>query len=165
MRVPSLLAVLLAPPGPVAAPVSTLAGSLYTLTPPTKVRHARQGVVTPPPCVALDPPPSEEETHAKFVNFADAFMVKRNLTNAFEYISSLYINHNPYAEDGPDAALDVLGKMWNSTKITPLRTAFKGDQGWLNYEASGVGEIIDRYRWEAGCIAEHDWVYVLNAYK
>lgn len=27
--------------------------------------------------------------------------------------------------------------------------------GWLNYNASGVGEVIDRFRWENGCIVEH----------
>lgn len=35
-----------------------------------------------------------------------------------------------------------------------LRTAFKEPQSWLNYR-SGFGEIVDRFRWEGGCIVEH----------
>lgn len=27
--------------------------------------------------------------------------------------------------------------------------------GWLNYNASGIGEVVDRFRWEGGCIVEH----------
>lgn len=38
--------------------------------------------------------------------------------------------------------------------ITVLRIAFKGDTGWLNYLANGT-EVVDRYRWESGCIVEH----------
>lgn len=57
---------------------------------PSRVIQARQAVVTPPPCVALSPPPSEEETEARFEIFGDAFIVEKNLTNAFEYISSNY---------------------------------------------------------------------------
>lgn len=58
---------------------------------PSPVIHARQAVVTPPPCVAISPPPTEEETQARFTIFGDAFLVEKNLTRAFEYISSTYI--------------------------------------------------------------------------
>jgi hypothetical protein len=58
--------------------------------PPSRVIQARQAVVTPPPCVALSPPPSAEETEARFEIFGDAFIVEKNLTRAFEYISSNY---------------------------------------------------------------------------
>lgn len=27
--------------------------------------------------------------------------------------------------------------------------------GWLEYDASGIGRVVDRYRWEEGCIVEH----------
>lgn len=64
-------------------------------------------------------------------------------------------NHNPFAEDGPNAALDVLGPIWPSIQITPRRRAFNGDMSWLEYDASGLGRVVDRYRWEEGCIVEH----------
>ena len=35
-----------------------------------------------------------------------------------------------------------------------LRTKFESPQSWLNYR-SGFGTVVDRYRWEGGCIAEH----------
>ncbi|KAI1082537.1 hypothetical protein F5B20DRAFT_578207 [Whalleya microplaca] len=161
MQTLTFLAVLLASLRALAAPTPPIRtwGASYGLAamvPPSKVLSARQGaVVTPPPCVAINPPPDEEATEERFSKFADEFIVKKNLTAAFEYISSTYTNHDSLAEDGPDAALDVLGPLWDSTQITPLRTAFGGDQGWLNYEASGLGEVVDRFRWEAGCIVEH----------
>lgn len=64
-------------------------------------------------------------------------------------------NHNPWAQDGPNAALDFLGPVWPSTHITPLRRAFQVNMSWLEYDASGIGRVVDRFRWEAGCIVEH----------
>ena len=26
---------------------------------------------------------------------------------------------------------------------------------WVNYRAGGIGEVVDRFRWEGGCIVEH----------
>jgi predicted SnoaL-like aldol condensation-catalyzing enzyme len=71
-------------------------------------------------------------------------------------------NHNPFAEDGPDAALDFLGPVWPTTEIIVLRTAFNGSQGWLNYQASGIGTIVDRFRWESGCIVEHVGLFAMT---
>ncbi|KAG5655544.1 hypothetical protein KAF25_003881 [Fusarium avenaceum] len=65
------------------------------------------------------------------------------------------INHNPFADDGSDAAFDFLAPVWPTTNISLHRTLFRGNMGWLNYNASGVGEVIDRFRWENGCIVEH----------
>ncbi|KAJ4397527.1 hypothetical protein N0V93_001758 [Gnomoniopsis smithogilvyi] len=123
--------------------------------PPTKIIAARQSVVTPAPCEAINPPPSAAETEQRFNTFANEFLVTKNLTAAFEFISSTYINHNPLADDGPNAALDLLGPIWGSLDITVLRTAYIDPQGFLNYNASGVGTVVDRFRWEAGCIVEH----------
>lgn len=74
----------------------TAASSLFAVAqavsqPPTPVIAARQSVVTPPPCEAIDPPPSAAETEERFNEFADAFLVEKNLTHAFEFISSTYI--------------------------------------------------------------------------
>jgi predicted SnoaL-like aldol condensation-catalyzing enzyme len=129
---------------------------------PTTVIASQKAIVTPPPCVAIVPAPSEAETEKRHDEFANAFLVTKNLTNAFEYISSTYINHNPFAEDGPDAALDFLGPVWPTTEIIVLRTAFNGSQGWLNYQASGIGTIVDRFRWESGCIVEHVGLFAMT---
>lgn len=58
--------------------------------PHTGVASVARAVIAPPPCVAMAPPPSAEETQARFDQFADAFLVAKNLTNAFEYISASY---------------------------------------------------------------------------
>ncbi|KAF4624602.1 hypothetical protein G7Y89_g13569 [Cudoniella acicularis] len=151
MRLNILAALLLAPLSSLAAP-----SPIQNASPPSRVIHASEAVVTPPPCKAIVPAPTEEETHARFDEFANAFLVTKNITNAFEYISSVYINHNPYAKaNGPDAALDILGPIWSGLDITVLRTKFNGTFGWLNYNVTTMGEVVDRYRWEDGCIVEH----------
>ncbi|KAK2806753.1 hypothetical protein FQN50_005753 [Emmonsiellopsis sp. PD_5] len=160
MRTLPFFTLLLAPLTALAAPSPNPRPNTGTGTaisaPPSKVINARQGaVVTPPPCVAMDPAPTEAETEARFDIFAEAFLVRKNLTEAFEFISSTYINHNPMAGDGPNAALDALGPFWSGLQITVLGTAFEGEFGWLNYQSSMVGEVVDRFRWEAGCIVEH----------
>jgi hypothetical protein len=58
---------------------------------PTPVLKARQSVATPPPCQPISPPPTERETEQRFDEFTNAFLRTKNLTNAFEYISSTYI--------------------------------------------------------------------------
>ncbi|KAM5362449.1 hypothetical protein ACJZ2D_012531 [Fusarium nematophilum] len=116
---------------------------------------ARQSPVKPSPCEPICPPPSRHQTKKRFYNFAHAFVLKKDLTEAFTYIADNYTNHNPFADDGFDVAFDFLAPIWPTTNITLHRTLFKGDMGWLNYNASGVGEVIDRFRWEGGCIVEH----------
>lgn len=162
-------------------------------------RHFSQGITTrqtlvaPPPCVPISPSPSEFETRHRFSCFAHAFLVTKNLTEAFQYISEGYVvsiwtfelfpravsitrfilplllyaltqcllgfvkqNHNPFVtQNGSQAAFDFLAPIWPSTNITFQRKLFRGDMGWVNYNNSGFGEIIDRFRWEDGCIVEH----------
>ncbi|KAH6962788.1 hypothetical protein DER45DRAFT_590699 [Fusarium avenaceum] len=115
----------------------------------------RQSPIKPHPCKALSPPPTKHETKKRFHCFANAFLLSKNLTKAFSYITKGYINHNPFADDGFDAAFDFLAPVWPTTNISLHRTLFRGNMGWLNYNASGVGEVIDRFRWENGCIVEH----------
>jgi hypothetical protein len=55
---------------------------------------AHQAVVTPEPCVLTTPEPSEEESSVIFDRFVDAFLVKKNLTEAFSYIDATYIVRN-----------------------------------------------------------------------
>lgn len=58
------------------------------------------------------------------------------------------------AQNGFDSAWNILSPIWGNQQITVLGTKFEGAQGWLNYRSS-FGTIVDRFRWEAGCIAEH----------
>lgn len=66
---------------------------------PSPIINARQAVVTPPPCVALSPPPSEDETEERFIIFGDAFLVEKNLTKAFEYVSATYKVHPSLSQE------------------------------------------------------------------
>ena len=82
MRVTMLLSVLLAPLGALAAPRPLDLSALV---------ERQQRPVKPKPCVALVPAPSVNETKARFDKFAQAFIYKKNITEAFEYITQNYI--------------------------------------------------------------------------
>jgi len=45
--------------------------------------------------------------------------------------------------------------MWPNITITDLRWTSDAEYGWLNYKTSAFGEIVDKYKFEAGCITEH----------
>ncbi|KAH7389961.1 hypothetical protein BKA66DRAFT_414242 [Pyrenochaeta sp. MPI-SDFR-AT-0127] len=144
MRIDFLLPALLAPFAVLAAPLDISGNELA-------IRQARP--TKPPPCVRnLDT--TEAQTKTRSEAFAQAFIYKKDITEAFKYISQDYINHNPAAQNGFDSAWNILSPIWGSQNLTPLRTAFKHPQSWVNYR-SGFGEIVDRFRWEGGCIVEH----------
>ncbi|KAH8842267.1 hypothetical protein MCOR27_002271 [Pyricularia oryzae] len=105
-------------------------------------------------CEKMNPPPSEEETATRFAEFADAFIFEKDIDAAFSYIAPEYINHNPAAQNGAQFAYDLLKPFWASQNITVLGTLYRHPQGWLNYR-SAFGTIVDRYRWDGGCIVEH----------
>lgn len=96
------------------------------------------------------------EMQARFDAFADAFIVRKDIDEAFSYIAPEYINHNPFAQDGAQNAYNILAPIWGSQQITVLGTTYHHDElmGWLHYR-SGFGDVVDRYRWAGGCIVEH----------
>lgn len=51
----------------------------------------RQSPIKPHPCKALSPPPTKHETKKRFHCFANAFLLSKNLTKAFSYITKDYI--------------------------------------------------------------------------
>ncbi|KAK0613595.1 hypothetical protein B0T14DRAFT_437052 [Immersiella caudata] len=152
MRIAIFTSFLLAPLAALAAPAQEASGTLRT--PPTRALDTRQ-VVTPAPCAPLNPPPTEEQMKARFDKFATAFLVTKNLTEAFSYISSSYKQHRAGVPDGPEFVLDILGPMWPNVTITDPRWTSNAEYGWLNYKTSAFGEIVDKYKFEAGCITEH----------
>ncbi len=85
MRVLALFAVTLAPLGALAAPTAGAKPAASEV----------QDLTAPSPCVAMDPPPTEDETHARFDKFANAFLVTKNITEAFTYIAASYIVCKP----------------------------------------------------------------------
>jgi hypothetical protein len=147
MHVTVLLSILVTPLAILGAP-SHLDTAVFGVT----ERQARPQ--KPTPCVRLHNT-TETETKTRSDAFAQAFIYKKDVAEAFKYISKDYINHNPAAQNGSDSAWNILSPIWGSQNITPLRMAFKDPQSWLNYRTSGFGEVVDRYRWEGGCIVEH----------
>ncbi|TVY85348.1 hypothetical protein LSUE1_G000290 [Lachnellula suecica] len=141
-----LLAALAAPLAVIADPAS------YE---DTVVSRQTAAVVKPTPCQPFNA--TLDETVARFDDFACNFIYTQNITGAFEYISEGYINHNPLAENGFDSAWNILSPIWADQNITVWGTSFEPSpvpQGYLQY-TSDFGTIVDRFRWENGCIAEH----------
>jgi hypothetical protein len=75
-------------------------------------------------------------------------------------ITDLVKQNAPGVPDGPAFVLDILGPSFHNANITNARWTFKGEFGWLNYNLGTFGSIVDRYRWEAGCIVEHVCLFV-----
>ncbi|KAK4151655.1 hypothetical protein C8A00DRAFT_16974 [Chaetomidium leptoderma] len=149
MHLLTCVAALLAAPLSVAALPTSNAGE------PTSLLSARQRRA-PPPCVRMDPAPTEEETNARFAAFVEAFVGKsKSISKAFEHIAADYINHNPMAKNGSASAWGILSPFWDSSSTTYIRSKIDGNMSWVNYRAGGIGEVVDRFRWEGGCIAEH----------
>lgn len=83
MRIPFLLSALLA--GALAAPV------IIEPEPGYSIASRQQRPVKPQPCEPIVPAPTEEQTAARHALFADAFIYKKNITAAFEFINKGYI--------------------------------------------------------------------------
>lgn len=74
---------------PLACVLAFLAAPLAAVATPTIwARHLK----APPPCVRMNPPPTQKQTDIRFQAFAEAFVGKsKNITKAFEYIVADYI--------------------------------------------------------------------------
>ncbi|KAK1759967.1 hypothetical protein QBC47DRAFT_420781 [Echria macrotheca] len=144
-----LTAVLATPGATFGAPVEPGTADVAVLT-------ARQARKQPPPCTRQNPAPSEESLKARFDTFVQAFVGpagRKNITEAFEYIVEDYINHNPIAQNGAKSAWDILSGIWHNFDHRLLRSTISGDTSWVEYNSGSV--IVDRFRWEGGCIVEH----------
>ncbi|KAK0745841.1 hypothetical protein B0T18DRAFT_324674 [Schizothecium vesticola] len=104
-------------------------------------------------CERSTPAPPDDEVKARHEKFVDAFLVKKDVVEAFTYIASDYINNG--ARGGAQGALDFLSRVWTNQTITVRRTHYATNTSRLNYDGAYGKNIIDRYRWEGGCIAEH----------
>ncbi|KAI1685122.1 hypothetical protein KJE20_05406 [Pyrenophora tritici-repentis] len=138
-----------------SALIAPLAVSAFPATVDSRfaIEERQAAPVKPAPCVR-NPSATVQETEQRAAAFADAFIRKPDISKAFTFIAKDYINHNPSVKNGSDAAWEVLSPIWNQQKIKVLGTAFKSPQSWVNYQ-SDFGSVVDRFRWEGGCIVEH----------
>ncbi|KAK3352778.1 hypothetical protein B0T25DRAFT_453631 [Lasiosphaeria hispida] len=104
-------------------------------------------------CERSSPAPPDAEVKARHDKFVDAFLVKKDVVEAFTYIAADYINNG--AANGAQGALDFLSRVWKNQTIAIHRTQYNNNTSLLNYDGSYGKNIIDRYRWTGGCIAEH----------
>ncbi|KIM23467.1 hypothetical protein M408DRAFT_320746 [Serendipita vermifera MAFF 305830] len=104
---------------------------------------------------------SEALQRAAMKDFADLFLVQKNIRKAFDdYIPGDYINHNPGAQSGRQNALNALEPfLANSNLKFTLSAVFAGEGfGYLHYKLSFSGTnmaVMDRYRFQGTCIVEH----------
>jgi hypothetical protein len=154
------------------APIASLAAPANTLSNTKDLIERQTALVKPPPCLRNNST-TPRQTKKRSKAFARAFIYTQNITEAFTYIVSDYVvrlsdssdsgkrslhreqNHNPLAQNGSDSAWSILSPIWASQNTTPLRNTFQGTHSWLEYDNAAFGRVVDRFRWEGGCIVEH----------
>lgn len=111
-------------------------------------------------CVSRDV--SSRQRREIFNGYVNTFFVEKDVPKAFQlYVSSTYIQHNPFVASGPAPSLAFLGPIWPSQNITVLRTALDGQFGWIHYRIVGFPgtvrptAIMDIVRFEGSCVVEH----------
>ncbi|KAK4450165.1 hypothetical protein QBC34DRAFT_297666 [Podospora aff. communis PSN243] len=135
--------------------LTTLTAVLACLASPAATASAiiapRQGKF----CEKVSPAPPDDVIKARHDKFVEAFLVKKDINETFTYIAPEYINNNVTSPDSAQRALDFLARVWGNQNITIHRTRYKENYSWLNYAGMAGSNIIDRYRWEGGCIVQH----------
>lgn len=111
-----------------------LASPTTSINTPSKVLDERQGcrVVTPTPCQYISPPPTEEETKARHALFFDAFINKKNLSEAFKYIDNVY-----KVRCSADKAV-LLGQLIASRTTILWQETVVPRRRWISLAASGA---------------------------
>jgi len=51
------------------------------------------------------------------------------------------------AQNGAKSAWDILSGIWHNYNHQLLRSTIRGDMSWVEYNAPGMGRIVDRFRW------------------
>lgn len=132
--------------------------------PPT--RSSRPHIQSMPTCI-----PGKQVTQEERVIALDAFVerlwIKKDVTAAFnDYVLETYIQHNPTLPSGRDASsrgLNIGIPLWN---VTIQQKAIQGDISFLHWKNAGLDvpgffpaaryhAIVNIFRWEGACIAEH----------
>jgi predicted SnoaL-like aldol condensation-catalyzing enzyme len=92
--------------------------------------------------------------------FYDLLWVKRDVKTAFgRHVHEDYIQHNPYAVNGRQAAVDYLVVYWATVQHTLYNKVFKDGFGWTQHRKDIPGKpfdaVIDILRFNGTCIVEH----------
>jgi predicted SnoaL-like aldol condensation-catalyzing enzyme len=138
---------------------AALAGSINTHKPP-------------PNCPSRPVSPATQA--AIFLAFFQKFYIAKNVTNAFlDHVSPSYIQHNPYALDGRDAAIAVLSPFIPAVTFdfpTLFNRAFEAlldehgrpngtAKAFVHYKMDIPGvppqAVVDVFRMEGSCVIEH----------
>ncbi|CAI6336645.1 unnamed protein product [Periconia digitata] len=135
---------------------------------PSSAPPAGQGPPSGQPSYVLPPKPrtcqqnilpiSPYETRQRWDRFVVALLYDKNVTTAFSYIVQDYVNHAVGVEQGFEPAWNFVSMIWTtqSANIIADKTWFNrsSDIAWQKYTV-GKFNIVDRFRWDRGCIVEH----------
>lgn len=105
---------------------------------------------------------TEIANKALVVEFYEAVIFERDLTNIDQYIGDTYIQHNPHLKDGKDALAALIGSLPKPNQPVGeiVRVIAEADLvvlhvkyfGWPSPEG---GAVIDIFRVDNGKIVEH----------
>ncbi|KAH6712106.1 hypothetical protein BKA61DRAFT_633561 [Leptodontidium sp. MPI-SDFR-AT-0119] len=100
-------------------------------------------------------------------DFAEKLWVKKDVAAAFnDHALKTYIQHNPATVSGRDASIRLLGSVIGQWTISIQHQAMEGDYSFIHWKVEGLDvpgffpaaryhAVVDVFRWEGGCIAEH----------
>jgi predicted SnoaL-like aldol condensation-catalyzing enzyme len=137
-------------------PFTLFAGAAMLLSVPATLAHATK----PSSCIPGKRVTPKEQSK-NFSKFIQTLYVDKNVSAALnEYALESYIQHNPSAVSGRQAAIDFLSPALPSWNITIRHQGFDNNTGWLHWKLEGFGTEryyagVDVWRFEGGCIAEH----------
>ena len=104
-------------------------------------------------------PASAAEQEAIFEQFRYQFLIAKNLTRAYSYVSEDFIQHNENIPNGREGTVGYLAPFWAQVQDTILHTAYAEGFGWIHHASQSPGQpssvIFDLYRFEGSCIVEH----------
>ncbi|RDW92419.1 hypothetical protein BP5796_01813 [Coleophoma crateriformis] len=105
-----------------------------------------------------------EEQRSIFATFSQKFYVDKNVSAALnDHLADDYIQHNPAALSGKQAALDALVPIFGLFETTIVHSAFENGTGWVHYKlvapgatnANDFSAVVDVFRMNGSCIQEH----------
>ena len=117
---------------------------------------------TPPPPDSYCPPrpASPAQQQRIFGEFYDTLWTQGKVEEAFtRHVDVGYIQHNPFAQNGRQAAIDYLAPVWNTNPQELKHWTISPDgYAWLHHKTVIDGEltaIFDLLRINGTCIVEH----------
>ncbi|TFK16847.1 hypothetical protein FA15DRAFT_739274 [Coprinopsis marcescibilis] len=106
-------------------------------------------------------PKLEAKQQEAMAGFAHLFLGKHDVKAAYDrYVPGEYIQHNPFAEQGREFAIDFLSESFADPTVTTTNITVFGGQGYgaMHFKLTTPNTtfaVVDYLRFKGTCIVEH----------